>query len=37
MSIAMKSIWAYRDRDMYAIRDTLDYERTKFHDMDALT
>ncbi len=36
ISIAMKSIWAYKNADMYSIRDTLNYERTKFKDVDAL-
>lgn len=36
LSITMKAVWARNDAGMYAIRDTLDYERTKFHDMDAL-
>jgi alpha-amylase len=32
----MKNIWAYKSGNMYAIRDTLNYERTKFTDVDAL-
>lgn len=36
LSITMKNIWAWKSADMYSIRSTIDYERTKFTDMDAL-
>jgi len=32
----MKGIWAYKNSDMNSIGGTLDYERSKFTDMDAL-
>jgi len=32
----MKSIWAYKNADMYSIWNTLNYEKTKFKDLDAL-
>lgn len=36
LSITMKGIWAYKNSDMNSIGGTLDYERSKFTDMDAL-